>query len=278
MRLLLALLILALPLSAQGAPKPSGKFTGTSHVEFRVVKGVRHTVIHNERFSQPFGAPDMILHEVLEMDQGDGQEWDVASVTAEAFSPDKPDSVAWKVHGDGEEGTYLGEFYATTKYGSGGGWNTVTYFSLPDGGRVYTSSQDEGRAFIPVEIEVPNAGTHRYVTVHEGKTDKSPWVLEYGDAHNVMSRILIRVPQFTGPPAIALRGKKSPDPNNRNLRHFRLWDTEKIALPASVSGISIVLNFQPELVVIPVENDAPDLTRATVAKGFRLSLPLPSKP
>jgi hypothetical protein len=190
-------------------------------------------------------------------------------------NPSKP---VWTLTQEGDTGDVSEPFYKVTRYGCCSALNTDIYFNLRTGRKVFTSTTELGK------ITVPNAGDafNRFISFRslsgsirlpEFDADhRVVGVIEYGSETEVLSRIVVRVKtgeaeDMNGIVRMWYQGKPVKE------RTLDLWHADGKKEKTSLSKFSIILDLDESgIISIPVTNDMPDLTRATVPAKYAVSL------
>lgn len=131
-----------------GVSLPSDRNSAVSSVEVKTKGTERHFITRNRQFNvvdywtdDPHSKP-LVLRELFFMDRTDGAEGPPdATITVEAMSGK---DVRWIFHEPGERGEVVtNNLYMVTCFGNGETGNTYTYFSLANGGKVWTNQYAE---------------------------------------------------------------------------------------------------------------------------------------
>jgi hypothetical protein len=260
-------------LLAQTGSNVTGQYkkrTGTSSLEFKLVAGKMHTLICNQRFSVISicndKCSDYILHETFYSDQEDGVEGGKFEATVTASSKNEPNKELWKIQSTGDEGNPWYDFYKVIQHGCCGAENTMTYFSLRSGKKVYSASSDDENALL--KIEVPNTHTKRYVafSYFYSKSGTPVGRLQFGDGEFVQQMVAIKQPSYDRPPDVSLRMTGKPD-----SQYAQLWSGNGDRSSKAVSGVTVVLKFDSAEILIPIENDRLVVQKAKTPKGYTIN-------
>lgn len=208
--------------------------------------------------------------------RGEGQQ---GSVTVQAWigKDASPSEKLWAINHEGDEAAVADRFYRITKHGCCGAEDTYVFFNIMTGSKVFTSTSELFR------IEVPNTSNAltRYVSFRSDmaslqapeseKLQSFVGTLEYGSESKVIGRVIIRLRgerEDMGTPKIrALYRQKLTDSSP-----LELWGRDKKNDRSSLSAFSLVVSYDKNTrIVIPVSNDALELTRATAPPKFVLS-------
>ena len=179
-----------------------------------------------------------------------------------ASPKDEPGKNIWKIQAIGDEGTPYEDFYKAIQHGCCGIENTITYYSLRSGKKVYSSSTDYENALL--KIEVPNA-SKRYVafsTISQW-SGTSVGQIQFGDGENIRQKVTIKQTLDNRPPELALRIAGEPD-----SQYAQLWSSNGDHSSKAVSGVTVVLRFDSSEVLIPIENDRLAVHKAKVPEGY----------
>jgi hypothetical protein len=295
MKLLTTIILILAVASIKAAPMPAQTRDGidrkaTSSIATRIdkEKGVVISTT-NRRFTftrvYPDNVPESQIRTLVILEEfrserileAEGQQ---GSVTAQAWIGNNasPNEKLWSIDQEGDEAAVDGRFYKVTKHGCCGAEDTYVFFNIMTGVKAFTST---GPLF---QIDVPNTHSNalkRYVAFRsdmasipfpESKdTEKLAGVLEYGSESKVLARVSIRFVgerQDMGTPKIATMYRQKL----MDTSPLELWGADKKNDPSSLSGFSIVLSYNRSIrIIIPVSNDAPDVTRARTHPMFALS-------
>jgi hypothetical protein len=256
--------------SGSNVEQQNEKRTATSSLEFKRVAGKMRTIIRNQRFSVIYlcmdQCSDHVLHEVFYSDREEGIEGGKYLVTATASRKDEPGKNLWKLQAAGDEGAPISDFYKVIQHGCCGDENTMTYFSLRSGKKVYFSSSDDENALLT--IEVPNTPTKRYVafSMSNPKAGTPAGRLQFGDDENVRQVVTVQQPIRNRPPELVLRIAGKPD-----SQYVQLWSGNGDRSSKAVSGVTVVLKFDAAEVLIPLENDRLAVQKAKTPKGYTVN-------
>jgi len=260
--------------------KEKGIVTTTTNRRFTFTEVYPDGIVSDEQFRTLLLLEEFRSERIL---RAEGQQ---GTVTLQAWigKDDSPGEKLWTIQQEGDEGAVADRFYRITKHGCCGAEDTSVFFNIISGVKVFTST---GQLF---QIEVPNTSNSlkRYVAYRSDMAsipypestnlNNLAGVVEYGSEAKVLARVLIRFKgnrEDMGTPKIQmLYRQKFADSSP-----LELWGADKKNDKSSLSGFSIVLSYDRNTrIVIPVSNDALEITRAGTSPRFTLSLePGPQK-
>lgn len=292
--LLLACLLNFLPsVFAQKAAAPPPTST-TSTIETIRRDGIEFVVTTNRQFKYVSlyagsGYESMLLLEEIRSEQSRDTEGSNGTLKVDAWlgKGRKPTQKAWTIKAEANVAEAAEPFYRATKYGCCAALNTMTWYNLFTGQKVFTSTNNL------VKISVPNTGgdaLDRFVAFHsnmaasetpEMKTGKDDvlGVLQYGTNKRVTHRIVLRTSDKEtfdlGPPDVGVTHQKDTQfAQDAVQREVPLWAYDGKKSTTSLSDFTVILKWEDNVqITIPFKNDAPVLSEAKVPAKVKLELP-----
>jgi hypothetical protein len=269
---------LALPILAQ----TTGKLSRTASSSIRSARdkyGNDIIITTNRRFSfveiRHNDYRPMVLLEEFQSEWRPGMEGKRARVRVDGWAGNypNPSGKAWTIRSEGDSGEIHDRVYKVTRYGCCDTLTTQIWFSLIDGRRVFSSTIDPIRVYVPET----SADLARYFAWHsrdaiipppEKQTVKDlKGVLQYGSELKVSQRLLARsgLDLYLSKIAIRYQGKLREDSRHlvSGLALSGVWGKmDKSAL----SDFSVVLTWNDKFEAeIPVENDELQIGKAKVS-------------
>src|SRR5262245_6310894 len=238
------------------------------------------TRVYPEETAADYQLRTLLLLEEFHSERILDAEGQLGDVTVQAWigKDASPGEKLWTIKQEGDEGAVADRFYRITRHGCCGAEDTFVFFNIMSGAKVFTST---AQLF---QSEVPNtrSGLTRYVGYHSdmssiqfeesGDNKTLAGILEYGSESRVLARMMIRFRgsrQDTGTPKIQMLYRQKLTGSSP----LDLWGADKKNDKSSLSGFSIVLAYNRNIrIVIPVSNDALEVTRARGNPMFSLSL------
>ncbi len=278
MKTLSILVVLFAALVCVHAQTPDGlDRTATSSIKTtRDKDGTPVVTTINRRFTyvdmptQPLPGALLLLEE-FRRDHKLGTEGGKGFVKVDAWFEPNLSKKAWSIEQDGDEGQVFDEFYLVTKYGCCASIATNFFFNLETGRRVFSST---GKL---ASVIVPNTGLYRYVAFHshnaitaalEPYRDDFRGLLQYGSSTTPLWKLAI---YSKAEPIIRVKlqyQNKTVDSDS-----LMLWGVDGKNDKSSLSRFAIIvsMDFAGDI-VLPITNDALDLTKATIPPRVRVEL------
>jgi len=213
----------------------------------------------------------LLLLEEFRRDRKSGTEGGNGFVKVDAWFEPNLSRRAWTIEQDGDEGQVFDEFYLVTKHGCCASIATNFFFNLETGRRVFSST---GRLSTVI---VPNTGLYRYVAFHshnaivpalESRGDDFRGLLQYGTPTTPVWRLAI---YSKAEPIIRIKFRyenKMVDSDS-----LMLWGVDGKNAKSSLSRYAIIVSLDfAGNIVLPITNDALDLSRATIPPRVRVEL------
>lgn len=270
-------LLLAAPVCILGQTPDGLDRTATSSIKTSrdkdgnpVVTTINRRFTYVDMPTQPLPGALLLLEE-FRRDHKAGTEGGKGSVRVDAWFEPNLSKKAWTIEQDGDEGQVFDEFYLVTKHGCCAQIATNFFFDLETGQRVFSSTGKMST------VIVPNTGMYRYVAFHshdavvpalEPHRDDFRGLLQYGTPTNPLWKLAIysKVEPIT-------RIKFRYENKIVDTGSLMLWgvDGRKDKSPLSHFAIVVSLDFAGDM-VLPITNDALDLTKATIPRNFRIEL------
>lgn len=197
-------------------------------------------------------------------------------------------SPLWHAHSVADEGAIWNDLYRTTMRGCCGAADYLEFYNLRWGEALFrTSAAADADSSLP-SLEVPNSPLERNIAFLDRYAAVQPTeaaadanligVLQYGGKQGPVQRVL-----FTGTDSLAraarlMRVAFVVRDTASSARGQSLWSSDGKRTPAALSGFRIRVEFSVDderhpllRVDIPVENDLPQLDRATRPANVKLS-------
>jgi hypothetical protein len=271
----LVLLILAAPIVVFAQSALTLDRTATSTIKTSVDKdGKPILTTTNRRFTyldQRLSGAGLLLEEFRRINSAVRESAD-GFVKVEAWLQPDFTKKAWTIEQEGDEGHVSDEFYVVTKYGCCMSLATTFYFDIKTGQRVFSATRPLS------SVIVPNTGLYRYVAFHshdaiipalEPRRDDFRGLLQYGSYQAPLWKLAI---YSTMEPIVRIKFQyenKVVDSKDALM----LWGVDGKADKSSLSNFAIVLSMDSAGdIVLPVNNDTLDLTRATIPPRFHVEL------
>lgn len=269
---ILFLLICAFPVSVSAQRIDSLDRTAESSIKItRDKDGKPVLTTINRRFTLTEGVRPLLLLEEFRHDLEAGHEQAKGVVKVDAWR--QPDLInkSWSIEQIGDEGRVADEFYVVTKFGCCMALTTSVYFNIDNGQRVFAATDK------PVSVIVPNTGLYRYVAFHANYAAIAPTetndtelqgILQYVSATGSIWKLAI-YSKSDRVPRIKLRYQGKFEESGTLM----LWAMDGKSDKSSFSNFAIVvsMDFGGDI-VLPIVNDAIDLTKATIPPLFRVEL------
>ena len=277
----------SLTFAADETPKPQ---EGASSVKFTTDKaGNKNIIIHNHSYlfadtvyleSGKNTKPTAFL---ISQDQSSSVQMlsdtpPTAKLKSQAWtgSEDFPRKLAWTLETEGNSAAIQDRFYAVTHDGFEDDFTTYTYFRMADGKKAFISNTPLLTVYTVDDIGIP-----RHIGFQDqfGEKELAKALVDkkiagfvtYGDDQGVMKKIGI----FGWPSD----DKPSPPSTYLKYNQTRVEDHEvylrsnKEAGTAALSHFSVVIVLSDDVEVeIPFENDAPQLDKTRLPKGYTVEL------
>jgi hypothetical protein len=270
--IILLLLVCVFPASIAAQRVDSLDRTAESSIKFTRDKDGNPVITTiNRRFTLTESVRPLLLLEEFRHDREVGHEQAKGVVKVDAWR--EPDLInkAWSVEQSGDEGRLSDEFYVVTKYGCCTALTTSIYFNIDNGQRVFSATDK------PSSVIVPNTDQYRYVAYHASEAAIAPTETRDTDLQGVLQYV-----SYTGPIwklAIYSKGDRVPQVKFRYQGKLEesgtlmLWGVDGKRDKSSFSNFAIVVSMGPAgEIVLPISNDAVDLTRATIPPLFRVEI------
>ena len=268
----LLLLICAFPASLAAQRIDSLDRTAESSIKItRDKDGKPVLTTINRRFTLVESVRPLLLLEEFRHDLEVGHEQAKGVVKVDAWR--QPDLVnkSWSIEQIGDEGRVSDEFYVVTKYGCCTALTTSVYFNIDNGQRVFSATDK------PSSVVVPNTDQYRYVAYHA-----SDAAIAATETYDSELQGILQYVSYTGPIwKLAIYSKADRLPRIK-LRYqgkleesgtLMLWGVDGKRDKSSFSNFAIVLSMDSGgEIVLPISNDAVDLTKATIPPFFRVEL------
>jgi hypothetical protein len=213
----------------------------------------------------------LLLLEEFRSERELGREGGKSFVKVDAWFGTDLTRKAWSLEQAGDDGRVFDEFYLVTKYGCCASIGTNIFFNLENGRRVFSSTSKLS------SVIVPNTGLYRYVAFHshdaiipaiEPYRDDFRGLLQYGSSTTPLWKL-------------AIYSKAEPIIRVKFLYQNKIVDSDSLMLwgvdgkndKSSLSHFAIVvsMDFAGDI-VLPISNDALDLTKATIPPRVRVEL------
>ena len=274
---ILPVLFTALSLTTLGQTPSNLDRTATSSITTtRDKNGYPVISTINRRFTY-VDAPELrlptplLLLEEFRRDREPGTEDGKGFVKVDAWFESDLSRKAWTIKQDGDEGRVFDEFYLVTKYGCCASIPTYFYFNLQSGRRVYSSTAKLS------EVIVPNTGLYRYIAFHshdavlhavEPMQKDFRGLLQYGTPTTTLWKLAL----YSKVEPI-IRVKFRYQNKTVDSASLMLWGVDGKNHKSSLSQFAIVLSLESAgEIVLPITNDALDLTKATIPPSFLVEL------
>lgn len=196
-------------------------------------------------------------------------------VTAWKKGPKGYDEELWTIRDDSNEGESWGEYYRTLLYGCCGSENTERYYFAWTGKHAFSSTAD------PLFLAIPNTPVRRSIGYLSAYAADSS-VLELSetgaalvvivDGDRTMDRLLLE--SSTGEAYLWTPELEIGDPTGeyqQNGDTFDIWKSNGNPDPAGVTGVNLVLAWDPEMgqqATIPIVAGKFDLESAYLPEGL----------
>jgi len=275
--LFITALLLAAPVCIAGQTRDGLDRTATSSIKTsRDKDGTPVVTTINRRFTyvdmptQPLPAALLLLEE-FRRDHKVGIEGGKGSVKVDGWFEPNLSNKAWTIDQDGDEGQVFDEFYLVTKYGCCAQIATNIFFNLETGRRVFSST---GKLS---SVIVPNTGLYRYIAFHshdavipalESHRDDFRGLLQYGTPTTPLWKLAI---YSNAEPIVRIKFQYQNKIIDSDF--LNLWGVDGKNNKSSLSHFSIIVSLDwAGDIVLPITNDALDLTKATIPARFRVEL------
>lgn len=281
----LGLIVCSIALAADAPPKPR---EGTSTVSFSTDKeGNKTVIIHNHSYlftdtvylvSGPNPTAFLIEQDVTSSTTMLSDTPPEVKLKARAWSGEKtfPAKPVWTLETEGDTAAIENRLYAVTRDGFQDDFNVYRYFRMADGKPAYTSNTPLLNVYT-----ADDAGIPRHIAYRDqfGEKELSPsladrrlaGIVYYGDDNGATQKLAILgwpSDDEPSPPASYLKfnGVRS------EYRDFYLSANKETGV-AALSHFSVVIVLEEGMEVeIPFENDAPQLAKARLPKGFTVEV------
>jgi hypothetical protein len=269
---ILFLLVFAFPVSIAAQRIDSLDRTAESSIKItRDKDGKPVLTTINRRFTLTEGVRPLLLLEEFRHDLEAGHEQAKGVVKVDAWR--QPDLInkSWSIEQIGDEGRVADEFYVVTKFGCCMALTTSVYFNIDTGQRVFSATDK------PSSVVVPNTDQYRYVAFHANYAAIAPTETRDSELQGILQYV-----SATGPIwklAIYSKSDRVPRIKLRYQGKFEesgtlmLWAMDGKSDKSSFSNFAIVVSMDSGGdIVLPIVNDAIDLTKATIPPLFRVEL------
>ena len=279
---IVATLLLAQPVFVPGQTRGGLDRTAKSSIKttrgrdgYLVVTTITRRFTYLDKQSHLLSPRTLLLLEEFHRDRTIGIEGFKGIVKVEGWFGPTLSNKAWTIEQDGDEGRVVSdELYRVTKFGCCSSLDTYFFFSLKTGQRVFSSTAENLS-----EVRVPNTGPHlsRYVAFHSYEAeipalDTRPndfrGLLQYGTSTKPLWKLAVYSKAQS-----RFRIKFRYDNKIVDSQSLDLWGANRKDAISSLSRFAIVLSSNSAGdIVLPITNDAPDLTKATIPPTFRVEL------